>query len=153
RSTFYLACVEGAGKGTRILLFTLKSGENTWSKPIRVGNSPDKAVKVFPSLSMAGSRPAILYYDRRNNPNNSLTDVYLSVLVERVSFQDLKINTISTDWTKACGDKKYAMIQRNFGDYITLACKGSTLVATWTDARSGATRIYARTIKILRGNN
>jgi len=147
-STFYLTCVEGAEKGSRILLFTLKSGEKTWSKPIRVGNSPDKAVKVFPSLAMAGSRPAILYYDRRNNPHTSLTDVYLSVLVEELYFRDAKINTVSTDWTKAPGDKKYAPIQRNFGDYITLASHDHLFVATWTDARSGASRIYARTIQV-----
>ena len=152
-STFYLTCVEGANKGSRILLFTLKSGAKTWSKPIRVGNSPDKAVKVFPSLAMAGSRPAVLYYDRRNNLNTSLTDVYLSVLVEKSHFRDLKVNTVSTDWTKAPGDRKYAMIQRNFGDYITLTPHDHLLVATWTDARSGASRIYARTIQVHRRDN
>ena len=147
-STFYLTCVEGANKGSSILLFTLKSGEKTWSKPIRVGNSPDKAVKVFPSLAMSGSRPAVLYYDRRNNPHTSLTDVYLSVLVEELYFRDAKINTVNTDWTKAPGDRKYAPIQRNFGDYITLASHHHLLVATWTDARSGPSRIYARTIQV-----
>jgi len=102
---------------------------------------------------MAGSRPAVLYYDRRNNPNNSLTDVYFFVLVEGVSFQDLKINIISTDWTMACGDKKYAMIQRNLGDYITLTLHDPLLVATWTDARSSASRIYARTIQVHQEDN
>ena len=145
--------MEGAGKGTRILLFSLESGAKAWSKPLRVGNSPDKAVKVFPSLAMAGSRPAVLYYDRRNNLNTSLTDAYLSVLIEGLRFQDFKINTISTDWTKAPGDKKYAPIQRNFGDYITLASHDNLLVATWTDARSGATRIYARTIQVHQKDN
>lgn len=152
-STFYLTCAEGAGKGSRILLFTLKSGEKTWSKPIRVGNSPDRAAKVFPSLAMAGSRPAILYYDRRNNPRAPLTDVYLSILIEGLRFQDFKINTICTDWTKAPGDRKYAPIQRNFGDYITLASHDHLLVATWTDARSGPSKIYARTIQVHQEDN
>lgn len=147
-STIYLTCAEGVGKGSRILLFTFKSREKTWSKPIQVGDSPDIAIKVFPSIAMAGNRPAILYYDRRNNPDTPLTDVYLSVLNKGLRFQDLKINTISTDWSKAPGDKKYAMIQRNFGDYITLASHENTLVATWTDARNGASMIYARIIEV-----
>lgn len=153
RSTFYLTCAEGARKGTRILLFSLESGAKAWSKPIRVGNSPDKAVKVFPSLAMDGSRPAVLYYDRRNNPHTSFTDVFLSVLVGELYFRDAKINTVSTDWTKAPGDRKYAPIQRNFGDYITLASHDHLLVATWTDARSGPSRIYARTIQVHQEDN
>ena len=40
------------------------------------------------------------------------------------------------------------MIQRNFGDYITLASSGSQLLAVWTDAREGPSRIFARSITL-----
>ena len=147
RSICYLACAEGVGKGSRVLLFTLPPGGKTWSQPARVGESPDRALKVMPSVAMIGSRPAILYYDRRSEPDSALTDVYLSIL-HQAKFEDIKLNTVSTDWTKTPGDKQYAPIQRNFGDYITLASDGRLLAAAWTDGRNGVPRIYVRSIEL-----
>jgi len=123
-----------------------------WSGPIRVGNSPDSVIKVFPSITTFKNNPIILYYDRRNNPDSSFTDVYLSILTEESKFQDIKINTISTDWNIVPGDKKYAPIQRNFGDYITIASINQYIIATWTDGRNGKPRIFSRIIEILKNN-
>ncbi|GEM_PF-2097401 len=142
----YLSYAEGVGSGSRILLFTLPRGGKPWSQPVRVGESLDLAIKVMPAVAAVGSKPAVLYYDRRNDPDGALTDVYLSILDEGAKFQDLKLNTVSTDWTKTPGDKQYAPIQRNFGDYISLATDGNSLVAAWTDGRQGMPRIYARVI-------
>jgi hypothetical protein len=114
----YLSYAEGVGSGSRILLFTLPAGAKTWSQPVQVGESPDRAIKVMPSVAAVGSKPAVLYYDRRDDPDGALTDVYLSILDEGAKFQDIKLNTVSTDWTKTPGDKQYAPVQRNFGDYI-----------------------------------
>jgi hypothetical protein len=58
------------------------------------------------------------------------------------------MNIVSSDWTKVPGDKQFAPIQRNFGDYITLASYGNTFVAAWTDGRDDVPRIYARTLEI-----
>jgi hypothetical protein len=150
-ATFYLTYAEGISKGSRILLFTLPpaaSGQK-WSQPVAVGESPDQAIKVMPSAAAFGSRPAVLYYDRRNDSGGALTDVYLSVLRDGVAkFEDIKLNTVSTDWTKTPGDKQYAPIQRNFGDYITLASYNNVFVAAWTDGRQGVPRIYARVLEI-----
>jgi hypothetical protein len=144
--TFYLTYAEGAGQGSRVLMFALLPGGKTWSQPATVGDSPTQAIKVMPSVAMVGSRPAILYYDRRNGPDSALTDVYLSILGKGTKFEDIKLNSVSTDWTKTPGDKQYAPIQRNFGDYITLASDGNSLAAAWTDGRQGVPRIYARVI-------
>ena len=148
RSICYLACAEGVGKGSRILLLTLPQGGKTWSQPAKVGDSPDQAIKVMPSVATVGSRPSLLYYDRRSEPDSPLTDVYLSILNNGGKFAEVKVSTVSTDWTKTPGDKQYAPIQRNFGDYITLASDGRLLAAAWTDGRSGAPRIYVRTIEV-----
>jgi hypothetical protein len=147
-ATFYLVCLEAVAKGSRVLLFTLTANEKIWSQPVQVGKSPDNAIKVMPFIAMAGSKPAVLYYDRRNNPDESLTDVYLSLFKEGTKFEDIKLNTISTDWEKTLGDKEYAPVQRNFGDYITLTSNGKLMVAAWTDGRSGVPRVYVRTIEI-----
>lgn len=146
-TTFYLACTEGEGKGSRILLFTLAPGADTWSRPMQLGESAGALVRVFPSMTTAGEKLAILHY-YRGDTADTLTDVYFSVLVGGGSFQHIKMNTISSDWAKVPGDKQFAPIQRNFGDYITLASHGNVFVATWTDGRDGLPRIYARTIEV-----
>ena len=144
----YLSYAEGAGSGSRVLLFTLGAGGKTWSQPVRVGESPERAIKVMPSVAAVGSKPAVLYYDQRNDADRLLTDVYLSILGKGTMFEDKRLNMVSTDWTKTPGDKQYAPIQRNFGDYITLASDGRLLAAAWTDGRNGSPRIYVRTIEV-----
>lgn len=150
KTTFYLTITEGAGKGSRVLLFTLIPNANGWSKTVQMEANSGNPMSVFPSLSMAGKIPAILYY-HRDNAANSETDVYLSLLLKEKNFQNIKVNTVSTDWSKVPGDKKFAPVQRNFGDYITFASHNNLLVATWTDGRGGAPRIYARVIEIKTG--
>ena len=144
----YLSYAEGVEGGSRVLLFTLPAGGKSWSQPVSVGESPERAIKVMPSVAAVGSKPAVLYYDRRDHLDGALTDVYISIFDEGAKSQDLKLNTVSTDWTKTPGDKQYAPIQRNFGDYISLASDGDLLAAAWTDGRSGVPRIYLRTIEV-----
>ena len=146
-TTFYLTLAEGVGKGSRVLLFALTTDTNVWSKPVQIEAISSNPLSVFPSLSMAGKIPALLYY-HRNDAANSEMDVYLSLLPKNKNFQNIKVNTVSTDWAKVSGDKQYAPIQRNFGDYITLASYNNVFVAAWTDGRQGVPRIYARVLEI-----
>ncbi len=147
KTTFYLACTEGEGSGSRILLFTLAPGANTWSQPTQIRAGGSGSINFFPSLSSMGNRIAVLYY-YREEATNTATDVYLSILTGSERFEILKLNAVSTIWAKVAGDRQFAPVQRNFGDYITLASYENTLVATWTDGRHDAPRIYARTIEI-----
>jgi len=96
-------------------------------------------------MALIGSSPALLYY-QRNDASNATTDVYLSILTAGKHFETMKLNTESSDWAATKADMKYAPIQRVFGDYITLATDGNSLVAAWTDGRQGVPRIYARVI-------
>ena len=146
-ATFYLTCVEGDGKSSRILLFTLAPGASTWSQPTLIGASPSNVVRVFPSLATVGKKLGVLYY-YQENAADTLTDVFLSIPVDGANSQNVKMNTVGSDWEKVPGDRQFAPIQRNFGDYITLASHGNTFVATWTDGRDGAPRIYSRTLEI-----
>lgn len=147
--TFHLIFAEGTDAGgTRILLFRKPAGAEEWSAPSVVGDSPDTVVKVFPSIAVVGSRPAILYYDRRANPGTALTDAWLSIRRPDGTFEDVRLSEVSTDWLETPGDPEHSPIQRNFGDYVTLASDGEVLVATWVDARDGAPRVYARTVRV-----
>ncbi len=147
-SVFSLTCIEGAGEGARVFLLRSTDGGRKWSKPQTVGYSPSGAAKVFSTIALLGRQPAILYYDRRHSPATAMTDVFLSLGIEGGSFADRKLNSVSTDWLKTPGDKEHAPIQRNFGDYISLAAHGRRAVAVWTDGRSGAPRIWSRVIEL-----
>jgi hypothetical protein len=143
-SVYYLSFVEGTENGSDVLLLSYDAKSQKWSELIRVGNDTS-TVKIFSSMTLIGKSPALLYY-QRNDVSNTMTDVYLSILTEGKHFETMKLNTESSDWATTKGDMKYAPIQRVFGDYITLATDGNSLVAAWTDGRQGVPRIYARVI-------
>jgi hypothetical protein len=143
--TYYLSFVEGSEKGPDVLLMSYDAKSQKWSEPMRLGEGNTRPIKIFASMARIGRSPALLYY-QRNDATNAMTDVYLSILTEGIHFETLKLNTESSDWAATKGDMKYAPIQRVFGDYITLATDGSSLVAAWTDGRQGVPRIYARVI-------
>jgi hypothetical protein len=144
-ATYYLSFVEGTEKGSEVLLMSFDVKSQKWSEPMRVAGNDTSPVKVFSSMALIGRSPALLYYER-NDASNTQTDVYLSILTEGKEFEIMKLNTESSDWATTKGDMKYAPIQRVFGDYITLATDGTSLVAAWTDGRQGVPRIYARVI-------
>ena len=60
------------------------------------------------------------------------------------TFEDVKVSSVASDWSKTPGDVEYAPVQRNYGDYITLAAHRKRLVAAWTCGRTGQSRIYVR---------
>ena len=143
--TYYLSFVEGTEKGSDVLLMSYDAKTQKWSEPIRVAENDTGLVKIFSSMALIGKSPALLYY-HRNDATTTTTDVYLSILSKASQFETLKLNTESSDWALTKGDMKHAPIQRVFGDYITLATDGNSLVAAWTDGRQGVPRIYARVI-------
>lgn len=147
KENFYLTLTEGAGDLSKILLFQMTAGATKWSSPTELVAKSRNSLKLFPSIAIIEGKPAALYY-YRENPASTLTDVYVSIWEDKSNFQNIKLNSASSDWAKVPGDKEYAPVQRNFGDYITLASDNRTLVAVWTDGRDGRARIYSRVLEI-----
>ncbi len=127
--------------GNHIGTITSKDGK-PWSELIDV----DGALKEswFASAAAAGPADGVLFYGRED-PSNGLTDTYFGTLD---GSPPVKVSSVTTDWTKTPGDAKHAMIQRNFGDYITLAGDPRGWIAAWTDGRTGHARIFARRIDL-----
>jgi hypothetical protein len=142
--TFYLTVTEGTPAGDRLVLFEGTIDRIAAARPTPIGASPDSVAKVFPAIAVVGDMPAILYYNRRLAPRTSMTDVFLSVQERGGGFSDFRVTERSTDWDAVAGDRQAAPIQRNFGDYISLATDGDRLAAAWTDGRSGHPRIMSR---------
>lgn len=132
-----------------ILFFEYSHGSNSWKKSGKAGKVSSSFSRIFASNSHLGKYPAILYYDRRECKDNdcTLTEVYLSILIEE-EWNDFKMNEEISDWKTVPGDPNYAPVQRNFGDYITLASGEDRVIAVWTDGRNGKNEIYSRIIEL-----
>ncbi len=144
-AVYDLSVIEGTEKGSDVLLMAYDAGARKWSVPVRLDGGNGE-VKIFSSMAVAVGNPALLYYSRKS-ADSTITDVRLSVLSEGGPIESAELNTVSSDWATTKGDQKYAPIQRIYGDYITLASDGHTMVAAWTDGRYGMPRIYARVIE------
>lgn len=145
---FYIANTEGTQKnGSRIILFKIKNNFKQISGPLEVGNNRKDYERIFPTMTKIKNKPVVFYYDRRDNPFTTITDVYLSIMLADNFYQDVKINCISSDWSHLSGDPKYAPIQRNIGDYMTIASYSNKLAMSWVGEKNGKSRIYFRLIE------
>jgi hypothetical protein len=148
KARFFLTCAEGTPKGSNVLLFPLSPRPSFDASPKIVGQSSPQASKAFPCMAAVGKRLAVAYYDRRENPDSALTNVYVTVQAPDGDPVDAKVTTVASDWKKTPGDKQHAPVQRNFGDYITICADGNRVFVVWTDGRSGATRIMGRSLEV-----
>jgi hypothetical protein len=142
---FHVVYAEGRAKGSVILYqqATISAGRLEW-QPAHVVAGSDSVWAVFPSVAVFDEGVGVLYYDSRHSADSrSVMDVYLSV-GRQGTFTDHRLTTVSTAWTDVPGDREHAPIQRNFGDYITLAASGQHGLASWTDGRTGKPQIMTR---------
>jgi hypothetical protein len=107
---------------------------------------PECQASFFPAAADVPQGMAVLAYVRRSG--TPLTDVCLSLPTGDGRRTVLTLSSAKTDWARVDGDPEAAPVQRNFGDYISLAVAKGYLVAAWTDGRSGAPRIYSRVLRL-----
>lgn len=150
--TFHLAYGEGRDAGSVALYQEGRTGQGRfqWSAPEVVAGG-DSVWALWPSVAVIGDRVGILYYDSRHSEEATLMDTYVS-LGGAGAFTAHRLSTRSTSWPDVPGDREHAPVQRNFGDYISLAADGPRAIATWTDGRTGAPRIMARSFEVEPGN-
>jgi hypothetical protein len=147
--TFHLTYGEGRKAGSVVLLQSVQTVEGPlhWGAPEVVAGG-DSVWAVWPSIAVVGDGLGILYYDSRHSADGRpLMDAYLSFGTPG-AFTDSRLSTVSTSWPDVPGDREHAPIQRNFGDYITLAAEGRRGIAAWTDGRTGAPRITTRAFEL-----
>jgi hypothetical protein len=148
---FHLVYAEGRTRGSVILYQQARpqDGQLQWGKPQVVAGG-DSVWAVFPSVAVFEEWIGVLYYSSRHSTaSHSVMDVYLSIGLPG-AFADHRLTTVSTSWPDVAGDPEHAPVQRNFGDYITLASDGLRGVAAWTDGRTGEPRIMVRKLDVMR---
>jgi hypothetical protein len=117
-----------------ILLIYSRDGSDTWSEPIRVNNDTigNKKDQFFSAVAVSPQGYVhMIYYDRRNDENNTLLEVYYALSKdggENFTFQ-ANMTTESFDGNNAPNDF--------IGDYIGVTASNSTAYGIWCDTREG----------------
>ncbi len=117
-----------------ILLIHSKDGGNTWSEPIRVNNDTmnNNKDQFFSAVAVSPQGYVhLIYYDRRNDENNTLLEIYYALSKDggdNFTFQ-ANMTTESFDGNNA----PHAFI----GDYIGVTVSNTTAYGIWCDTREG----------------
>lgn len=117
------------------LIYSDDGGEN-WSER-QLMNDDDESYSVdqfhpWVTVDPAG-RVWVVFYDRRNDPNNCLMDVYFTVSTDggETWHPNERITTVSSD--PQAGSVRAGLI----GEYIGLCASTSRAHVVWTDTRLG----------------
>lgn len=126
---------------------------NSWSDPIRVnddaiGNGADQ---LTPALTInPDGIIAIVYYDRRDDPNNFLVNVYCAISRDGgITFENQRISDQSTN--PLLGRKQTG---NSIADYIAVTASRSAVYPVWTDGRknNGDLDIYSANIPLIKNS-
>jgi len=127
--------------GADIYITTSEDRGQTWSAPLRVNDDSGQNDQFFPDVAVNGQGAVeVLWYDRRNDPENSLIDVYRARVGPNGRSVQQNERVTSVSFPPAVGydpttDPKY------MGDYIDLkalltpAGRAVTFGAAWGDNR------------------
>jgi len=133
--TFHSACSEVAGN---IYLASSDDGGQTWTGSFVVDDVTGIHFSPTVSVDSAGN-VNVFFYDRRENPGTSTTNVYFAQSVDGgASFApNIRVTEVATTWGSIPSD-----ITPNFGDYMTSLSVGTDVLITWSDGRNGDPDAY-----------
>lgn len=109
---------------------SLDNGTN-WSTPLKVNDDATSNDQFFPALSSSAGNLHIVFYDRREDPQNHLMDVFYALSTDGgASFEpNVRVTEVSSNPDRGFGG-------RFIGDYIGITSHGSRLHVAWTDTRN-----------------
>lgn len=114
-------------------------GGDTWSAPVRVNDDPAGSDNFMSwmTVDQTNGDIYIVYYDRRNHPSTTLTDVYMARSTDGgSSFSNFRIS--NTPFTAQAGIFH--------GDYINLSAVNGCVRPVWTRQDTGQTSIWTALI-------
>ncbi|HEX2916861.1 MAG TPA: sialidase family protein [Chloroflexia bacterium] len=139
RGSLYCSWMDGNGSsGTDIFEAYSTNQGVSWSEPVRVN---DDAAGVnrdqfnqWLSVDPVTGTVNLSWYDTRNDPNNTKTDVYLGVSTNGgLSYApNIKVTDVPSDESAA---NPYADAGDQYGDYEGIVAYGGTIHPVWTDGR------------------
>ena len=138
----YAAFQDGRNGDADVMLWSLPKGGRDWSGPVRVNDTPrgDGTSQYLPELSVApNGRLDVLYYDRRDDRTNVLTDASL-----QSSFDDGKTFTKRVKVSDRSFSSNIGFgVERDLpelGSRLGLLSTDTRAYGVWTDTRNGSVR-------------
>ncbi len=139
--TYVTWCGIDAGNRARVFMSTSNDGGKQWSTPRPVDCDSSELVsdKFFPWVAVdpITGDVGIAYNDSRLDPNNVLTDLFMSFSTDGGdSFTSHRISSMSCDPRQGQDIRSAGNLDfRFFGDYLGIAGRAGNWYPTWTDAR------------------
>jgi len=134
-----VAWTDGRNGDEDVLARRSTDGGATWLEAVRVNDNQtgDGTAQYLPRLSVApGGRIDVLFYDRRADPADTMTDVYLaSSENDGQTFTNRRVS--STSFDSSVGPTFGATYGTDFGTRLGLTSNDDGTYAAWTDTRLG----------------
>ncbi len=138
--TIYTSWMDGRNGDEDVFLKKSSDGGRTWSAAIRVNDNPlkDRTSQYMPRVAVGGGgRVDVLFYDRRHDSRDIMTDVYLASSTDGgQTFTNRRIT--SEPFDSRIGPIVSELHGTDFGTRLGLDSWGDTTVAAWTDTREGS---------------
>lgn len=113
----------------------------TWSTPVRVNTDATTNSQWFPwvsSDSLTGE-PSVIFYDRRDDPANTLTTTYVAHSTDGGStWTNLRVGDVQFTPTPIPGN----IAAGYMGDYLGIACRECQVFPIWSDDRTSFYTAY-----------
>jgi hypothetical protein len=145
RGTLYLVWSDGRNGDADIFFTRSTDGGQTWtSPPIRINDDPVSNGKdqffQWISVDPTNGNIVVMFYDRRNDPNNLILDVYVTRSTDGGdTFEPcIQVNKQSFNPRNDGG----AFGGQFLGDYNGLVTFGNIAYPVWTDTRRGQEDIF-----------
>ena len=113
---------------------------STWSSPIQLDfdNFSNDAWDPSVAVDQSDGKVAVAWYDRRDDPNNKLYDLYYTESFTGTSFPtQIPVSSAQSDPTVDCNGT---------GTTTALIATDGTAYPFWTDTRSGTNQIYTAAV-------
>jgi hypothetical protein len=138
--TIYAAWMDGRNTDEDVFVKKSPDGGRSWSPAIRVNDNPirDGTSQYMPRLAVNRSgRVDVVFYDRRNDSRDIMTDVYLATSTDGgETFTNRRLT--SEPFDSRVGPIVSELHGTDFGTRLGIDSWGNNVVAAWTDTRQGS---------------
>jgi hypothetical protein len=127
-----------SGDAADVFFTQSNDGGTTWSAPVKLNDDTTTRDQFMPAIAVTpdGSHLMVSWYDRRNDPNNSMIDRYGvigSISGTTVSFgANFKINDVTFP---PANHQDPFIVSDYMGDYDQIAATNANFYTTWGDNR------------------
>ena len=138
----YASFQDGRNGSADVLLWSLGPGDENWSKPVQVNDTPrgDRTAQYLPKLAVApNGRLDVAYYDRRADRANVLNEVSFQSSYDEGETFGTRLRLSDRAFSSRIGfglERDMA----DLGSRLGLLSSDSRAYAVWTDTRGGSVK-------------